>query len=80
MDDEEVIYIDPIDKASHGLATNFRVGSRVPIHLSSIGNAIMAFLPKSDHSRLFDYLYTPRYQGKILIRKKKLLQQFQEIR
>jgi IclR family transcriptional regulator, KDG regulon repressor len=80
MNDEEIVYIDRIDKTSHGLTTNLRVGSRVPINLSSIGKAIMAFLPESDQRRILDHLYSPQYKGKIPINKDQLLKQFQEIR
>ncbi len=80
INDEEIVYIDRIDKTSHGLTTNLRVGSRVPINLSSIGKAIMAFLPESDQRRILDHLYSPKYKGKIPCSEGELLKQLQEIR
>lgn len=80
VNDEEIVYIDRIDKTSHALTTNLRVGSRVPIHLSSIGRAILAFLPESDQRRILEHLYSPKYKGKTLCSKNQLLKDIKEFR
>ncbi len=56
INDQEMVYIDRIDKTSHILTTNLRVGTRRPLHLNSIGKVILAFLPEKDQKRILDSL------------------------
>ncbi len=80
INDEEIVLIDRIDKTSRAMTTNLRVGSRAPIYISSIGKAIMAFLPESDQRRILKHLYSPAYKEKNLCREDQLLSQLQVIR
>jgi IclR family pca regulon transcriptional regulator len=80
ISDEEIVYIERIDKTSHILTTNLRVGSRRPIHLNSVGKVILAFLPEGDQRRIFDHLYSDKFADKDLTGKSKLLAQLQDIR
>jgi DNA-binding IclR family transcriptional regulator len=80
ISDEEVVYIERIDKTSHILTTNLRVGSRRPIHLNSVGKVILAFLPEGDQRRILDHLYSDKSAGKDLTGKNKLLAKLQDIR
>jgi len=80
ISDEEIVYIERIDKTSHILTTNLRIGSRRPIHLNSLGKVILAFLREGDRRRILDHLYSDKSTGKNLSGKSKLLEQLQNIR
>ncbi len=65
LNDEEVVYIERIDKTSGvKLTTNLRVGSRRPIHANAIGKVILAFLPEMDQRRILDRLYSNDSPGR----------------
>lgn len=81
LNDEEVVYIERIDKTSGvKLTTTLRVGSRRPIHADAIGKVIRAFLPESDQRRILDHLYSADYPGKTFCSKSEFVKQLQNIR
>lgn len=81
LNDEEVVYIERIDKTSGvKLTTTLRVGSRRPIHANAIGKVILAFLPESDQRRILDHLYSAEYPGKTFCSKNEFVKQLQNIR
>ena len=48
LDDTEVVYIDRFQKEQI-LNINLHIGNRLPVYNSSIGRAILAFLPQDDY-------------------------------
>ena len=81
ISDEEVVYIERIDKTSGvKLTTNLRVGSRRPIHANAIGKAILAFLPERDQRRILDRLSAARSPGGTFYHRNELPKQLREIR
>ena len=80
ISDEEIVYIERIDKTSHILTTNLRVGSRRPIHLNSVGKVILAFLPEGDQYRILDRLYPGHSPVNTPGSKNELLKQLRDIR
>jgi DNA-binding IclR family transcriptional regulator len=80
INDEEIVYIDRIDKTSHILTTNLRVGTRRPIHLNSIGKVILAFLAEGDQMRILDRLPFDKYPSKTPCCRGDLEQQLSQIR
>ena len=81
LNDEEVVYIERIDKTSGvKLTTTLRVGSRRPIHANAIGKVILAFLPESDQRRILEHLYSADYHGKTYCSKSEFVRQLQNIR
>ena len=81
LNDEEVVYIERIDKTSGvKLTTTLRVGSRRPVHANAIGKVILAFLPESEQRRILDHLYSAEYPGKTFCRKYEFLKQLRKIR
>jgi IclR family pca regulon transcriptional regulator len=80
ISDEEIVYIARMDKTSHILTTNLRVGSRRPIHLNSVGKVILAFLPEGDQRRILDHLYSHKSGRKDSTKKHRLVRQLQDIR
>jgi DNA-binding IclR family transcriptional regulator len=80
INDEEIIYIDRIDKTSHILTTNLRVGTRRPLHLNSIGKVILAFLAESDQKRILQHVPFDKYPSKRLHNRRQLEKQLNTIR
>jgi DNA-binding IclR family transcriptional regulator len=81
LNDEEVVYIERIDKTSGvKLTTNLRVGSRRPLHANAIGKVILAFLPESEQGRILDHLYSRDYSGNIFCSRGGLMRQLRAIR
>jgi len=80
INDEEIVYIDRIDKTSHILITNLRVGARRPVHLNAIGKVILAFLPESDQRRILNHISFEKYPSKTLRRRSELEDQLRKIR
>jgi len=80
MNDEEIVYIDRISKTSHILTTNLQVGTRRPIHLSSIGKVILAFLSETERKRILGHISFAKYPGKTLRNRGELEEQIRTIR
>ena len=51
--DGHIVYIDMIE-ANRALRMQARIGDRHPLHSTSLGKAILAFLPAADGERLLD--------------------------
>lgn len=64
LNDEEVIYVERIARTSHIITTNLQIGTKRPIHLSSIGKVILAFLPDLKKQKIIDKLSKNKYLGK----------------
>jgi DNA-binding IclR family transcriptional regulator len=55
LDGHEILYVGKAE-SSQSLRTNTKIGSRNMLHCSSMGKAILAFLPESDQIRLIERL------------------------
>lgn len=55
LDDDEIVYVGKVE-SSQFLRTDTKIGSRNMLHCSSMGKAILAFLPESDRAGLIDRL------------------------
>ncbi len=54
LDHDKALYIDKVDlhsKAS-GLQMVSRLGTRIPLHCSSVGKVLLAYMPKNDAAKL----------------------------
>jgi len=79
MNDEEIVYIDRISRTSHILTTNLQVGTRRPIHLSSIGKVILAFLSETERKKILGHISFAQYPSKTLRNRGDLEQQIRTI-
>jgi IclR family transcriptional regulator, pca regulon regulatory protein len=52
LDAGEVVYIERIQAGLARLGVDVRIGSRVPVHSTAIGHAILAFLPREQQTRI----------------------------
>jgi IclR family pca regulon transcriptional regulator len=80
MNDEEIVYIDRIARTSHVLTTNLQVGTRRPIHLSSIGKVILAFLSETEQRRILNGISFTKNPSKTFRHKGDLWQLLRDIR
>jgi IclR family KDG regulon transcriptional repressor len=55
LDDDEILYVGKAE-SSESLRTNAKIGSRNMLHCTSMGKAILAFLPESDQVSLINRL------------------------
>ncbi len=55
LDDDSIVYVGKAE-SSQSLRTNTKIGSRNMLHCSSMGKAILAFLPESDRISLIERL------------------------
>jgi IclR family transcriptional regulator, KDG regulon repressor len=51
LDDDEILYVGKAE-SSQSLRTNTKIGSRNMLHCTSMGKAILAFLPENDRVKL----------------------------
>ena len=49
--DGQIVYIDMIE-ANRALRMQARIGDRHPLHSTSLGKAMLAFLPEAERARL----------------------------
>ncbi|MDE2229794.1 MAG: IclR family transcriptional regulator [Alphaproteobacteria bacterium] len=52
LEDAEIVYVERIQAGLTRLGVDVRIGSRVPIHSTAIGHAILAFLPRDTQVRV----------------------------
>jgi len=55
LDDNEILYIGKAE-STQSVRTNTKIGSRNRLHCSSMGKAILAFLPDNERTKLIDQL------------------------
>lgn len=79
LDNYEIVYIERIE-TSHGLTTNVRVGSRKPLHCTSIGKVLLAFLPQDEQQDVLSRLQFEKYNERTITDKKRLRKQLNIIR
>jgi IclR family KDG regulon transcriptional repressor len=55
LDNEEILYIAKVE-SSHSVRMASTIGTRNSLHCTAMGKAILAFLPRSDQSKLIEQL------------------------
>lgn len=79
LDRDAVVYVDCVE-ASWPLSLKLRPGSRVPLHCTSIGKLILAYMPSRQRERLMSQMAYTRYTDKTVIDAKTLTKALDEIR
>jgi DNA-binding IclR family transcriptional regulator len=75
----EVIFVERLQSA-HIMEANLRVGSRLPVHLSSMGKAILAYLPEPEVEEIVRQIRFERKTEKSIPSIKALKEELKEIR
>lgn len=54
LDGPEIVYVARVSAAERIISTNLRVGSRLPYYVTSLGKAIVAWLPKEKRKEIWE--------------------------
>jgi len=79
LDGSDVIFIERLQSA-HIVEGNLRVGSRLSIHLSSMGKAMLAHLPETEANAVLQQIRFERKTEKTLASVRALKKEMEEIR
>jgi IclR family transcriptional regulator, KDG regulon repressor len=79
IDQGEVVYIEKLE-GTETLRTHSKVGKRAPMHCTSVGKAILAYLPEHDVLAILDRKGMPYHTDLTITSKGALLQELKEIR
>lgn len=78
-DGHEIVYLEKIE-SSQFLNLTLRVGSRLPLHCSSMGKVLLAFLPEPEQSQLVDELELRRFTTNTITDRAALLRELALVR
>ncbi|WP_029423076.1 IclR family transcriptional regulator [Alicyclobacillus macrosporangiidus] len=79
LDRGEVVYIDKVESANT-IRMHSRVGTRVPVHATGLGKAILAFLPRREVQAIIDRYGLPKLTEHTITNRDAFLQSLQETR
>jgi IclR family transcriptional regulator, pca regulon regulatory protein len=54
LDDAEIVYVSRVNAAKQIIGANLRVGSRLPYYATSLGKALVAWLPEEERRRIWN--------------------------
>ncbi len=68
------------ESGEHGISADVRIGKTVPLHATSAGKAILAYLPKEEVEEILDQHGMPKYTENTITDKSILFEQLSEVR
>jgi IclR family transcriptional regulator, pca regulon regulatory protein len=80
LDDGEVVYIERIQAGLARLGVDVRIGSRVPVHSTAIGQAILAFLPRAAQVQILESRPRLKLTERTIVDLDRLLARLQQVR
>lgn len=80
LDAGEIVYIERIQAGLARLGVEVRIGSRVPVHSTAIGHAILGFLPRDQQVRILEARPRAKLTEKTIVKLDALLRRLQEVR
>lgn len=80
LDGAEVVYIERVQAGIARLGIDIRIGSRVPVYSSAIGQALIAWMPEEEQVRVLESSARPALTDTTLIRLDDLLERLKQIR
>lgn len=78
-DQGEVVYIEKLE-GNELMRMHSQVGKRAPMHCTSVGKAIMAYLPKEKVEQILDEKGMPMHTSYTFVNKEDLFQDLEKIR
>lgn len=54
LDEAEIVYVTRVNAAKRIIGANLRVGSRLPYYATSLGKALVAWLPEEERKRVWE--------------------------
>jgi len=79
LDGDEIVFIERIE-GSFIVNSNLRVGSRLPVHCSSMGKAMLAYLPAHRLDRIMDGIRFEKKTSKTIDSRELLMEELAAIR
>ena len=79
LEETEMLYLDSI-KTNHILSLNRNIGARLPAYSTSLGKAIVAFLPEPEIKEFLNKLNMKPFTRNTITNKKKFLKELRNIR
>ncbi len=79
LDADEILYIDCVESKKR-LRTYSVIGVRAPLHCTSVGKAIMAYLPEEEQDRIIAEKGLPRFTKNTITNKKALKEELSRVR
>lgn len=79
LDDTEVVYVARV-LSDHLIALRLYVGSRLPAYASSLGRAMLAFLPEGESHAIIDRSDLKPLTGHTIVNRKRLIAELRQIR
>jgi IclR family pca regulon transcriptional regulator len=79
LDGSDVVFVERLQSANI-MEANLRVGSRLSAHCSSMGKAILAFMPDSDLDRILERIVFERKTEMTITSKEDLRRELREVR
>jgi IclR family pca regulon transcriptional regulator len=80
LDAGEIVYVERIQAGLARLGVDVRIGSRVPVHSTAIGHAILAFLPRDAQIQILEARPRLRLTDKTVVELDALLSRLQQVR
>jgi len=80
LEGAEVVYIERMQAGMTRLGVDVRIGSRVPVHSTAIGHAILGFLPRDEQERVLATAPRKKVTERTQTDIKTLLQRFRQVR
>lgn len=79
IDQSQIVYLEKVE-SPHNLSMMSRVGARVSLHSTSLGKAILAYLPSETLENLLKDIDFRKFTAKTIDNSEDLLDQLQDIR
>ncbi len=80
LEGSEVVYIERMQAGMTRLGVDVRIGSRVPVHSTAIGHAIVGFLPRAEQERILTAAPLKKMTDRTVTDVRKLLQRLKQVR
>jgi IclR family pca regulon transcriptional regulator len=80
LEDTEIVYIERMQAGMTRLGVDVRIGTRVPVHSTAIGHAIVGFLPRAEQERILAAAPRKKMTERTVTDVKALLQRLKQVR
>jgi IclR family pca regulon transcriptional regulator len=80
LEGAEVVYIERMQAGMTRLGIDVRIGSRVPVHSTAIGHAILGFLPRATQEEILASAPRKKVTDRTVTDIRTLLQRFRQVR
>lgn len=80
LEGAEVVYIERMQAGMTRLGVDVRIGSRVPVHSTAIGHAIVGFLPREEQERILAAAPRRKMTDRTVTDVKTLLRRLKQVR